>query len=76
MISQNSASVLDPLDRPIKGAKAIAEATGGVMTAAQVWYALEHGQLPGRKQGRNWITTARLLRAHFNGASVSAQVGA
>jgi hypothetical protein len=64
--------VLDPLDQPIKGAKAIAAATGGAMTEYQVFRAVESGHLPAIKHGSTWITTLRRLQAHFNGAGQQA----
>jgi len=66
---------LDLLDRPIKGAKAIAAATDGVMTEYQVFRALERGHLPAIKHGRTWITTLRRLREHFNGGAAQQAAG-
>jgi hypothetical protein len=53
--------VLDDLDLPIKGAKAIRAARGNVDTLQQTFYALENGHIPARKRGRIWETTLRLL---------------
>ena len=65
--TQNSGLVLDDLDKPIRGARAIAAAMGDVQTLQQTFYALEHGLIPADKNGRIWQTTLRRLRNHTNG---------
>jgi hypothetical protein len=66
--TQNSGLVLDDLDKPIRGARAIAAAMGDVQTLQQTFYALEHGLIPADKNGRIWQTTLRRLRNHTNGS--------
>lgn len=52
--------VLDPLDRPVYGARDIGRVVG--LTPRQAYEALEHGHLPGDKFGKKWISTPRRLR--------------
>jgi len=56
-----SVLVLNDLDKPIRGAKAIRAARGDVESLQQVFRALEAGHIPARKRGRLWETTLRLL---------------
>jgi hypothetical protein len=56
------------LDRPIWGARKIAEAAGlvddnGEPDERSAYYQLEKGHLPGRKVGRLWTSTIRQLRS-------------
>jgi hypothetical protein len=55
---------LDPLDKPIRGAKAIGKAIGENERVA--FNLLQGHQLPATKVGRHWTTTARRLIARFN----------
>ncbi len=53
--------VLDDLDQPIRGGKAIRAARGNRESLQQVFRGLEAGHIPARKKGRLWETTLRLL---------------
>lgn len=59
---------LDPLDRPIYGAKAIAEVLNlrdknGEPDARKAFHALEMGYVSAEKMGRLWRSTPRRLLA-------------
>jgi hypothetical protein len=57
---------LDDLDRPVRGAKAIAEVLNlrdknGEPDARKAFHALERGYVDGSKMGRQWWSTPRRL---------------
>jgi hypothetical protein len=59
---------LDPLDRPIKAAKAFADVLGWPLK--QVEYQLQRGQIDADKLGkRRWVSTARRLLRQFAGGA-------
>jgi hypothetical protein len=59
--------VLDDLDKPIRGAKAIRAARGNVETVSQIFYGLGRGTIPATKRGRLYETTLRRLKNHSSG---------
>ena len=60
------------LDAPLWNVEAIGREAGlvddnGVVNMRATFYALERGNLPATKVGRQWVTTRRRLRALFAG---------
>jgi hypothetical protein len=53
----------DPLDRLLRGAKAIGKAAG-YETLRQAYHALENGYVDADKRGGMWISTTRRARRH------------
>jgi hypothetical protein len=69
--AEKTVLVLDNLDKPVIGAKAICAARGNVESLQQVFRGLEAGYIPAKKRGRLWETTLRLL---MNGGPTPAAV--
>jgi hypothetical protein len=66
---------VDPLDRPLWGAKAIAEYANilddqGEPDTAKASYLLRKGELPATKISDTWVSTPRRLLDRFNQVDV------
>jgi hypothetical protein len=72
--SPSTTLALDPLDRPIYGAKAISAALDGAMSESDIFYAAKRGLIPVMFEGRRLVTTLRRLRDHYaHGTMVESQ---
>jgi hypothetical protein len=71
-MSQQPHEFIHPLDKPIRGARAIAKTANlfdenGDPDERAAFYALEKGYIDASKEGRTWITTARRILKTANG---------
>jgi hypothetical protein len=69
-------NIIDDLDRPVWGARAIAIAAGlvdgrGKPRVRAAYHLLENKLLPADKVGKTYVSTTRRLRAVANGGAVS-----
>jgi hypothetical protein len=71
MTATTQNSDLDELDKPVWGAEAIGALIG--KPRAATFHLLETGKIPARRIGRQWVTTKRRLREHFNAAQQAAR---
>ena len=58
---QTKISDTDPLDRPVFGARAIAEEANLPGGEKQAFYMLSNGYLDGTKAGRLWVSSRRRI---------------
>jgi hypothetical protein len=58
-----TAAVLDPIDRPLWGVKAIAKAIN--TDERKCWHLIRIGQLPVKRAGGRVFSTLRALQSHF-----------
>ena len=71
-MSQQPDEFIHPLDKPVRGAAAIARVANlltenGEPDERAAYYALESGHIDASKEGRKWISTARRILKVANG---------